>query len=100
MINDANIRDLEQIVCNKLQIDHELIYRRSRFHEIVLARTFIFIFLRKYSEMTLTQIGQRYGLLHCTISHHINKMWNLLEVDNKTALLYKEIDSELKQKLK
>ena len=99
MINDANIRDLEQIVCNKLQIDHDLIYRRSRSHEIVLARIFIFIFLRKYSAMTLTQIGQRYGLLYCTISYHINKMWNLLDVDRKIALLYEEIDSELKHKL-
>ena len=72
---------LEYYICNLFSCTIDEMYSKSRFRQAVMARQLCMSALRDFSEMSLGQIGARYGKDHATVIHSIRTVKNLYATD-------------------
>jgi len=76
------VQKIQEIVCGFFNIKKELVYSNSRKREIVQARQVTMFFVKKHTELSLSQIGAQVGNRnHATVLHACNTVKDLAEVD-------------------
>lgn len=71
---------IEDVVCNYLGIEKELIFTKSRKRERVYARQMCMLMMSKYTKATLKSIGQHFGGKdHTTVIHSKSRINDLCD---------------------
>jgi chromosomal replication initiator protein len=84
---------IQETVCSFYNIKKELIQSASRKREIVQARQVAMYFIKKHTELSLSQIGIQVGNRnHATVLHACNTVKDLVEVDKGFNSDIKEIE--------
>ncbi len=78
----VTVDKIQDTVSEYYNVKKELIQSPSRKREIVQARQVIMYFIKKHTELSLSQIGSRVGNRnHATVLHACNTVKNYLDVD-------------------
>ncbi|MDR1518028.1 MAG: chromosomal replication initiator protein DnaA [Dysgonamonadaceae bacterium] len=92
------VQKIQDTVCNFFNIKNDLIQSASRKREIVQARQVTMFFIKKLTELSLSQIGAQVGNRnHATVLHACNTVKDLSEVDKNFRSDIEEIERLLKQ---
>lgn len=76
------VQKIQETVCNFFNIKKELVHSSSRKREIVQARQVTMFFVKRHTELSLSQIGAQVGNRnHATVLHACNTVKDLVEVD-------------------
>lgn len=76
------IQSIQETISDFYDVRKELIQSKSRKREIVQARQVIMYFMKKHTELSLSQIGVHVGnRTHATVVHACNTVKNYVEVD-------------------
>lgn len=76
------VQKIQDVVCEFFNIKRDLIQSASRKREIVQARQVTMFFIKKHTELSLSQIGTQVGNRnHATVLHACNTVKDLAEVD-------------------
>lgn len=88
------------IVCEVLGVSLEEITSKSRRFDIVMARCMICYFTRKYTKMTLAEIGASLGGRdHSTVIYQIEQYPLRYEYEEKFRRLAREVERVVKENL-
>ncbi len=97
-----DIHDILNVVCIYYGLPKEKLLSVSRRNEIVLPRQVFYHFSRKYTALSLENIGELrkdlYGFKehdHATILHADNKIKGFLDVDNVFISQYMELETSI-----
>lgn len=92
------VQKIQETVCDFFNIKKDLIQSASRKREIVQARQVTMFFIKKMTELSLSQIGSQVGNRnHATVLHACNTVKDLTEVDKAFRSDIDEIERLLKQ---
>lgn len=72
---------LDRYICDTFHCTIDELHSRTRLRQVVMARQLCMAVLKDFSDMSLNQIGQRYGLDHATVIHSIRTVKNLYTTD-------------------
>lgn len=87
------VQKIQDTVSNFFNVKKELIQSASRKREIVQARQVTMYFIKKHTELSLSQIGIQVGNRnHATVLHACNTVRDLIEVDKGFRSDITEID--------
>lgn len=87
------VQRIQDTVSDFFHVKKELIQSASRKREIVQARQVTMYFIKKYTELSLSQIGVQVGNRnHATVLHAFNTVKDLSEVDKGFRTDIEEID--------
>lgn len=76
------IQSIQETISDFYDVRKDLIQSKSRKREIVQARQVIMYFMKKHTELSLSQIGVQVGnRTHATVVHACNTVKNYVEVD-------------------
>ncbi len=90
------VKRIQDTVSKFFNIKQELIQSTSRKREIVQARQVTMYFIKKYTELSLSQIGAQVGNRnHATVLHAFNTVKDLVEVDKSFRIDIEEIEKML-----
>ncbi|MGI6046612.1 MAG: chromosomal replication initiator protein DnaA [Petrimonas sp.] len=90
------VQKIQETVSNFYNVKRELIQSASRKREIVQARQVTMFFIKKYTELSLSQIGIQVGNRnHATVLHACNTIRDLSEVDKGFRSDIEEIEQLL-----
>lgn len=90
------VQKIQETVCDFFNIRKDLIQSASRKREIVQARQVTMYFIKKHTELSLSQIGAQVGgRNHATVVHACNTVKDLLEVDKGFRSDLEEIERML-----
>ncbi|GAB6011618.1 chromosomal replication initiator protein DnaA [Viscerimonas tarda] len=91
------IDNITEVVCKHFNIKSELIHTASRKREIVQARQVTMYLSKRYTEMSLSQIGTIIGKKnHATVLHSCRMVKDQIEVDKGFRNDIAEIEKKLK----
>lgn len=83
-------------VVRKTGITHDEMKKKFRYRETVLARQLCYSFLRKYTKLSLNEMGALFGGQdHTTVIHSINTINNGVATDEEIKELYESIEQSL-----
>lgn len=85
---NSDIDDMLRSACEITKADYDKTINRSRKRECIDAKGIVCYFLRRYSRMTLTKIGEALKLDHATIMHHVKKFNDLVDVNDAIIMQY------------
>lgn len=92
------VQKIQDTVCDFFNIKKDLIQSASRKREIVQARQVTMFFIKKLTELSLSQIGVHVGNRnHATVLHACNTVKNLSDVDRGFRSDIEEIERLLTQ---
>lgn len=72
---------IESIVCNYFDVHLSKLSGSRRYRDIVFARQVVMFLMRRYTKMSLKNIGIRYKKDHTTVIHSLRTLNNLMETD-------------------
>jgi chromosomal replication initiator protein len=79
---EITIERIQATVCNYFSLDQSLIYTKSRKREIVQARQITMYLSKKYTDYSLSRIGDLVGKKdHATVLHACKIVKDLIEID-------------------
>lgn len=78
-------------ICDHLFMSKEKIYSKSRKHEIVFARHLVYFFVRRLTQMSLTETGMIFMQDHATVLNGVKRINERLQTDKKTMHLVSTI---------
>ena len=76
-----NFSDIQQIICEGEGTTPKALKNHTRKDEIVLSRQFIFYFMRKYTNSSLSKIASYYNKDHATVIYAIKTIRDRVETD-------------------
>jgi len=82
-IGEDHIINAVCFVCNTT---FEALKKRNRKRELVMARQFIYYFLRKRTALSLKSIGEIFGQDHTTVIHSVDTITNLLCTEDPAVM--------------
>ena len=89
---------IEEVIMEDFGLTKEEIRKKSRKHTLVLARHLYFYLAKRFTKLSLAQIGQYMGGRdHATVLHGIRKITNLIEPIRTTTGVRLVSDPELEQ---
>lgn len=89
---------INQIVCDKFNMNFERIQINTRRREIVIVRQILCFFYRKYTYLSFYRIGQMLGKRdHATVLYSCRFVENLMSVDWEYKQLILELDEKFKK---
>jgi chromosomal replication initiator protein len=92
------IKRIANIVCTHSSIDEDMIYSRSRKHEVVQARQVIMYFAKKFTNSSTSQIGKVLGgKNHATVIYSINAVSQQIEIDKGFRSTVETMEKSLMQ---
>ena len=84
------------VVCGYQDIAIEDFYSKSKKRELVQARQLAMHFAKKYTKLSLAEIGKQCGGKdHATVIHALKTVTNLLETDKQFRTLATEIEKNI-----
>ena len=75
-----------EVICEVCNTNMEMLKKRNRKRELVMARHFICYFLRKRTSLSLKSIGNLFGQDHTTVMHGIDTIRNLLCIEDPSVM--------------
>lgn len=79
--DEAYAEEILQIVCDYYQISASSLLSKDRFRRLVVPRHVYFYLMKKYTNMTLKNIGAYAGKKdHTTVIHGVNQVVDLMSV--------------------
>ena len=79
------LRDIEEIVSKKFNLEPRELRRRSQYQKIVQPRQVIYFLAREVTALSLPQIGRRYGFDHSTVLSGVRRVRSLAAADPALA---------------
>ena len=77
-----NIEDITKAVCEEFNLSLDILLSNSRQHDVVVARQVAMYLTKRYTELTLTDIGRYMGnRTHATVAHALDALNNVLAQD-------------------
>lgn len=86
---------IEQVVCTYLEVHPKTLGGVKRTRDIVFARQVIMFLIRRYSTLSLVNIGKRYNKDHTTVIHSLRTIGNLMETDPVVRSQVRHLESEI-----
>lgn len=104
-IASANVKAICDTVCTYLQIPFPLLVTKSRKRELVRARYILMRMLRRYTALSLAEIGNRIkdqtdpekGKDHTTVIHGLQAIQNEMDTDPVIRHLVMELEFSIEQ---
>lgn len=85
-----------EVVCTVCLTSMEVLKKRNRKRELVIARQFIYFFLRNRTSLTLKSIGELFSQDHTTVIHSLDTIGNLIDARDPSIMeMYREIKIQL-----
>ncbi len=81
---ELDLDDVVSLVCKSFSLTPKQLESKSRRQNIVMARNTVFFLLRKHTDMTLAQIGERFNRRHSTVIKGITSLES--EMSRHTSL--------------
>lgn len=75
---------IEKMVCQYYNEDYYTIRTTSRKRRLVICRQVVMFLLRKYTELTLTEIGSSFERDHTTVLYSCQTVQDLIDTDEQT----------------
>lgn len=76
-------------ICNYYKLDKPALLDKSRKRNLVEARQMAFLLFREFTELSLSQIGQKFNRDHATVLYGVRKITDL--IDTEKSLFTKHI---------
>lgn len=93
---EITVERIQEIVCNYFSLDQSLIYTKSRKREIVQARQITMYLSKKYTDFSLSRIGDLVGKKdHATVLHACKTVKDLIEIDQSFRSDVEDIEEKL-----
>lgn len=86
---------IEQVVCTYLEVHPKTLGGVKRTRDIVFARQVIMFLIRRYSTLSLMNIGKRYNKDHTTVIHSLRTINNLMDTDPVVRSKVRHLESEI-----
>ena len=78
----TDIADITNAVCNEFSVSRDALLSNSRQHDVVVARQVSMFLAKRYTSMTLSDIGRYMGnRTHATVAHALSVLDNTLSAD-------------------
>lgn len=78
----TDIADITNAVCNEFSVSRDALLSNSRQHDVVVARQVSMFLAKRYTSMTLSDIGRYMGnRTHATVVHALSVLDNTLSAD-------------------
>jgi len=85
-MNDEIIKQVEQIVCESLNITSHQLHNKTRLKEFVFARHLFAYIMRKHYNFTFIEIAKYLNKHHATVMHSVKDTQNFVTInDYKTC---------------
>jgi len=83
---------IETLVCNYFNENIEDIRKKHRHRNFVVCRQIIMFLMRRHTQTSLKEIGQRFNRDHTTVIHSVVAVCNLIDTDEnyKNQIAYLE----------
>lgn len=95
-IQEVSVDYIVNVVCGYQDIAIEDFYSKSKKRELVQARQLAMHFAKKYTKLSLAEIGKQCGGKdHATVIHALKTVTNLLETDKQFRTLATEIEKNI-----
>jgi len=95
-LSPALADEIVQTVCDHFGMTLEKIKDRCRERPIVQARFFCFLFLRKYTKLSLKNVGSFFGVDHTSVIHGVGTIQDMIDTEDATRRHYEQIDELVK----
>ncbi len=93
-----SVESIQETVCKYFNIENKQIHSKSRKREIVLARQVSMYLSKKYTDFSLSRIGDMIGKRdHATVLHALKNINGLLDIDKSFKSNMDEIEELLRQ---
>ncbi len=93
-----SVDSIQETVCRYFNIENKQIHSKSRKREIVLARQVSMYLSKKYTDLSLSRIGDMIGKRdHATVLHALKNINGLLDIDKTFKSNMEEIEELLRQ---
>lgn len=89
------IEHIESTICQYLSVSPESVKSKTRLASVVEARHFIFLFLRANTTLSLSEIATRYNRDHTTVIAGVNRMHDLISLEDEVRQKYKNLEQQL-----
>ena len=91
---ECNISDITDAVCEEFQISPEALVSQSRQHEVVVARQVSIYLAKRYTAMTLADIGRHLGgRTHATVAHALEVLSTQMAQDVMLGQRIKHVEN-------
>ena len=95
-IQEVSVDYIVNVICNYQNLSIEDFYSKSKKRELVQARQLAMHFAKKYTRLSLAEIGKQCGGKdHATVIHALKTVANLLETDKQFRTLASEIEKNI-----
>jgi len=81
-----SIDDIVKAVCNYYMVHEKLLYNKNRKREVVDARNIVFYIARKYTRLSLKNVGKPFGKDHTTVIHGIQSFKDRFDTEDKLKM--------------
>lgn len=94
--HELNMTDITNAVCDEFHISPEALYSQSRSHEVVLARHIAMHLAKRYTQMSVSDIGRSIGnRTHATVAHALEVLDNMLKKDVLLGRRVQHLENQL-----
>jgi len=90
-----NARKIEEMVCEYFGETIEEIRNGRRYRRLVICRHTMMFLMRRYTPLSLKDIGIRFGVDHTTVIHGITSMYKELETNTQFRKQIEYLESKL-----
>lgn len=94
MSDDVKIDVIKTIILSKTNYPEELVFSSKRYRELVDIRHMFFYFARRYTLMSLSEIGRYANKDHATVLHSCKMFQTIYDVDEEYRNKAHTIDAE------
>ena len=93
-----SVESIQETVCKFFNVENKQIHSKSRKREIVLARQVSMYLSKKYTDLSLSRIGDMIGKRdHATVLHALKNINGLMDIDKSFKSSMDEIEEMLRQ---
>lgn len=94
------VNDLFKVIEEVTGISKERMLVKTRVRSVVVARQIFFHFTRKYTKLSLTQIGSIFNQDHATVLHGIRQVKSLRDAKDKPFLeIFNQVNNIVEERL-
>ena len=95
-VREVSVEYIMNVVCDYFSLPIEILSQNTRKHEVVQARQVVMYFAKKYSNCSLTVIGQQCGGKdHATVHHACKTVSDRLDTDKQFRTMMAEIEKKI-----
>jgi len=96
---ELELSTIKRKTCAYLNVEIQMLNDKTRARKFVQARQIIHYFAKKYTNLSIRDIGAEVGLKdHATVIYSIKTVQNLIDTDKKFRTVIKDIDNSLQTK--